>query len=111
MHDLSVFRSNIDAIAARLATRGFKLDVEDFRSVDSLRRPAISETERLKAERNQASQEIAPARKAGEDTTARQAEVRQTGERLAKLDKRVAELDDAFREKLAGIPNVPHESV
>ena len=78
MHDLSVFRSNIDAIAARLATRGFKLDVEDFRSLDSLRRAAISETERLKADRNQASQEIAAARKAGEDTSARQAEVRQT---------------------------------
>lgn len=111
MHDLSVFRSNIDAVAARLATRGFKLDVEDFRSLDSLRRAAISETERLKAERNQASQEIAAARKAGEDTSARQAEVRQTGERIAELDKRVAELDDAFREKLAGIPNAPHESV
>lgn len=111
MHDLSVFRSNIDAIAARLASRGFKLDVDEFRSLDALRRAAISETERLKAERNQASQKIAAARKAGEDTSARQAEVRQIGERTAELDKRVAELDDAFRERLASIPNMPHESV
>ena len=35
----------------------------------------------------------------------------QIGERIAELDKRVAELDDAFREQLAGIPNMPHESV
>src|SRR5690349_25070148 len=111
MHDLSAFRSNIDAVAARLASRGFKLEVEDFRSLDALRRAAISEAEQLKAERNQASQQIAAARKAGEDTSARQAEVRQIGERITELDKRVAELDDAFREKLAGIPNLPHESV
>ena len=30
VHDLQFFRSNLDAVAERLATRGFKLDVEQF---------------------------------------------------------------------------------
>ncbi|MDZ4798409.1 MAG: serine--tRNA ligase [Bryobacteraceae bacterium] len=111
MHDLSAFRTNLDAMAARLASRGFTLDMDDFRAMDAERRAAISETESLKAERNKSSQEIAMARKAGEDTTARQAEVRQIGDRITSLDERVKQLDDAFREKLASIPNVPHESV
>jgi len=98
-------------MAARLASRGFTLDMDDFRAMDAERRAAISETESLKAERNKSSQEIAMARKAGEDTTARQAEVRQIGDRITSLDERVKQLDDAFREKLASIPNVPHESV
>jgi len=33
------------------------------------------------------------------------------GDRISELDKKVDQLDDAFRERLAGIPNIPHESV
>ena len=45
MHDLSFFRGNLDAIAARLATRGFELNLEEFRSLDAERRAALAETE------------------------------------------------------------------
>ena len=41
----------------------------------------------------------------------RQAQVREIGERITSLDERAKELDERFREMLAGIPNVPHESV
>src|SRR4051794_20106261 len=111
MHDLSAFRSNLDSVAERLASRNFNLDTERFRSLDAERRAAISETEQLKAQRNSASQEIAALRKAGQDTNARQADVRAIGDRITSLDKRVGELESAFREQLAGIPNLPHESV
>ena len=33
------------------------------------------------------------------------------GDRIAALDEKVKALDEAFRELLAGIPNIPHESV
>ena len=35
MYDLSYFRNNLDAIAARLATRGYQLDVVQFRDLDA----------------------------------------------------------------------------
>jgi seryl-tRNA synthetase len=111
MLDLSYFRANLDAVAARLADRGFVLDVEAFRSLDAERRAALTEAERLKARRNAESAEIAKKRKAGEDTSAAQAAVREIGERIAELDKRAAEVDARFRELMTGIPNVPHESV
>ena len=111
MHDLQFFRSNLDAVVARLAARGFQLDLEQFRAMDRDRRAALTEAEGLKADRNAASQEIAKLRKEGQDTTARQAQVREAGERISSLDERVKEVDDRFREVLAGIPNVPHESV
>ena len=47
MHDLAFFRNNLDAIAARLATRGFALNVDEFRTLDTERRAALSETENL----------------------------------------------------------------
>src|SRR5689334_11194747 len=111
MHDLAGFRTNLDAMADRLASRGFPLDKEEFRTLDAERRAALTEAEQLKADRNKASTEIAQLRKAGQDTSSRQAEVRAIGDRISGLDERVKQLDDAFRERLASIPNVPHESV
>lgn len=111
MHDLQFFRSNLDAVAARLAARGFQFDIAQFRAMDAERRSALTEAESLKADRNAASQEIAKLRKDGQDTSARQAQVRAIGERIASLDEGVKQVDDRFREMLAGIPNVPHESV
>jgi seryl-tRNA synthetase len=111
MHDLSFFRANLDAIAQRLATRGFQLNVEEFRALDSERRAAITESEQLKAQKNAESAEIAKLRKQGLDAEDRQQKVRSMSERISSLDDKVKELDESFRTMLAGIPNIPHESV
>jgi len=111
MHDLSFFRNNLDAIAARLATRGFALNVDEFRTLDTERRAALSETENLKAQRNSESAEIGKLRKQGIDTSERQQKVREAGERITALDQKAAELEEKFRFLLASVPNTPHESV
>lgn len=111
MHDLSFFRANLDTIAQRLATRGYQLDIEQFRALDTDRRKALTEVEQLKAIRNAKSSEVAVQRKAGVDTTALQQEVRGLGERIAFLDETVKSLDASFRDLMAGVPNIPHESV
>ncbi|MDP8979647.1 MAG: serine--tRNA ligase [Acidobacteriota bacterium] len=111
MHDLSHFRSNLDAIAARLADRGFSLDVAGFRALDTQRRAAVTESEQLQAKANAQSQEIGKLKKAGGDTSEKQAEVRAINERIAALAENVKAVDESFRALLAGIPNVPHESV
>ena len=111
MHDLTFFRNNLDAIAARLATRGFVLDVEEFRKLDTERRAAVTETERLKADRNSASLEIAKLRKEGQDTTERQAQMRALGDEISRLESVAKDSDEQFRSLLTGIPNIPHESV
>ncbi len=111
MYDLSFFRNNLDAISQRLADRGFALDVEAFRKLDAERRAALTESEQIKAQRNAETQEIGKLRKAGEDTSARQQQVRDMGERITALDQRAAALDEAFRQMMAGVPNTPHESV
>jgi seryl-tRNA synthetase len=111
MHDLATFRANLDAVAARLADRGFPLDVEGFRAIDARRRAALTETETLKAQRNSASMEIGKLKKAGQDTEAAQAEVRAIGERITALDEQGKAIEEEFRQFLASVPNMPHESV
>jgi seryl-tRNA synthetase len=111
VYDLSFFRNNLDAIAKRLADRGFFLDVEAFRKLDVERRAAVTESEQLKAQKNAESQEIGKLKKAGQDATERQQKVREIGDRIASLDQKASELDESFRMLLAGVPNTPHESV
>lgn len=111
MHDLGTFRANLDAIAGRLASRGFVLDTDEFRAIDARRRAALTESEQLKAQRNAASQEIGKLKKSGQDTTSAQAEVRAIGDRIAALEDQVKATDEEFRQFLAGVPNVPHETV
>jgi seryl-tRNA synthetase len=111
MYDLGYFRNNLDAIAARLADRGFTLDVDAFRKLDVERRAALTESEQLKAQRNAESQEIGKLKKAGQDTAERQQKVREMGERAAELEARATEVDEQYKLLLAGVPNTPHESV
>jgi seryl-tRNA synthetase len=111
MHDLSFFRSNLDSIAQRLATRGFQLDVEEFRALDAERRAALTDAEQLKAQKNAKSAEVGKLRKEGQDTAAIQEEVRQIGDRIALLDEKAKNVDETFRDLIAGVPNIPHESV
>ncbi|MGA2589220.1 MAG: serine--tRNA ligase [Bryobacteraceae bacterium] len=111
MHDLAYFRANFDRIAERLQTRGNVPNLEGFRELDRRRRAAIAESEQLKARRNAESTEIAKLRSVGADTTERQQQMRAIGERIKQLDEEVKAAEASFHELLAGIPNVPHESV
>jgi seryl-tRNA synthetase len=111
MHDLNFFRNHLEEVRERLAARGYVLDVDAFRKLDSRRRQCVTESEQLKTERNQATAEIGKLRKTGADTTERQQQVRGMGEQIASLDDLVAKVDLEFQDLVARIPNLPHESV
>jgi seryl-tRNA synthetase len=111
MHDLAFFRTNLDSIAQRLATRGFQLDVDQFRALDAERRAALTESEQLKAQRNEKSAQIPKLRAEGQDISAIQQESRAMGERVALLDEKAKAVDESFRDLMAGVPNIPQESV
>jgi seryl-tRNA synthetase len=111
MHDLTTFRNHLDAIAARLADRGFTLDLEAFRDLDMQRKAAITQAEQQKATRNALTQEIAALKRAGGDTSELQSRVRVMAGLAETYEDIAKNLDEKFRELLAGVPNIPHESV
>jgi seryl-tRNA synthetase len=111
MLDLASFRANFDQVSARLSTRGTALNLENFRELDRKRRAAITEAEELKARRNAESMEIQKLKKQGVDTSERQQEMRRIAERISALDAESKAADEQFRELLAAVPNLPHESV
>ncbi len=59
MLDLGYVREHLDAIEQMARDRGITLDLAPFRKLDTERRHLITHAERLKAERNRASEEIA----------------------------------------------------
>ncbi|GEN25959.1 serine--tRNA ligase [Halomonas cupida] len=111
MLDPKLLRSDLEAVAQRLATRGYVLDTERLSSLESRRRELQVEAERLQNERNTRSKAIGKAKASGEDIQPLLDEVSDLGERLstatAALNEVQAECDDIA----AGIPNLPHESV
>src|SRR5712692_4765833 len=111
MHDLDYFREHLDEFMAMAEHRGVKLDLDGFRSLDRERRELITSTERLKARRNQASEEIARLKKSKQDAAALLAEMKEVSERIKQADERITQLDASFRDFLLTIPNLPHGSV
>jgi len=111
MYDLSFFRQNLDAIATRLADRGFTLDVEAFRKLDAKRREWITEAEKTKAQQKLKSQDIPIRKRAGQDTGELQEELRALGDYARQLEAKATEIDEQYRSLLAGVPNTPHPSV
>jgi seryl-tRNA synthetase len=111
MHDLGYFREHLDVFAEMAQKRGTTLHLDAFRGLDKERRELITATEGLKAQRNQASEEIARLKKARENADVLIAEMKQVSDRIKQGDERIAYLDATQRELLLTIPNVPHSSV
>jgi seryl-tRNA synthetase len=65
----------------------------------------------LKAQRNQASEQIARLKKAGQDASALLAGMKQVSEEIKQADERIAQLDESLREFMLNVPNIPHSSV
>lgn len=91
--------------------RGAVIDFDAFRALDQQRRERITSVERLKAERNKASEEIARRKKAGEDTAGLIAEMKRVSDEIKLADEQAAELNTRLLDFMLMVPNRPHSSV
>src|SRR6266498_4736673 len=113
MLDLGFVRDNLPKIEEMLRNRGMNPEamLKDFRVVDGQRRQAINSVETLKAHRNRLSQEVASAKKSGQDASELIAETKDMRVQIQELEKAAEEYDTRLTEVLVGIPNMPHASV
>jgi seryl-tRNA synthetase len=114
MLDLNYVRENLDRVRAALEARGYPVaPLDDFARMDQTRRRAISESDRLNAERNAASREIGALMKEGkrDEADARRRAVGELKERIAELDRARDDAEARMHELLSTIPNVPNETV
>ncbi|MBU3620927.1 serine--tRNA ligase [Polynucleobacter sp. CS-Odin-A6] len=111
MIDPQLLRKDIAAVAARLATRKFQLDVEKFNTLEAERKLLQTRTEELQAKRNQLAKAIGMKKGKGEDATAEMAEASQINIDMESGSARLSILQMEIADFLMDIPNLPDEAV
>lgn len=111
MLDIQALRNDLAGVAARLATRGFVLDITKFEQLEGERKVIQTHTQELQAKRNSASKQIGIAKSKGEDVAAIMADVANLGDELKQAEVRLGEVQIALQTLLEVLPNMPHESI
>jgi seryl-tRNA synthetase len=120
MLDLGFVREHLDLVEEKLRQRGMNpADVLGrFREIDGERRRQIQELEAAQQKRNQFSQRIGELRRKKDANDAERAEIERVTAEVGELKKSIPALeetakrhDEELKSLLAGIPNLPHESV
>jgi seryl-tRNA synthetase len=120
MIDLGFVRGNLALVEEKLRARGMDpaTALGDFATVDRERREAVTDLERLQAERNKNSEEHAKVRKDFGVSTEHQekaAELRARGvflkQEIEQKQATTAAADERLREIMQTLPNLPQDSV
>ncbi len=111
MLDIRLLPEHPDLVKQRLAARDSTLvsAVDEILDCDQMRRTAETLFQQLQADRKRTSKEIGVKKGKGEDTAPIEAQVRQLGEEIARLEDEARQLEAAQRTLLLNIPNMPHE--
>ncbi len=114
MLDLRYLVANTEAVKESLHKRNrpdlYKI-VDELVTLDKQRRDAIQATEKLKAERNLASTEIAKVKKAGGDAAALLESMKEVAKEIKRLDDLLIECEEKVKLDLLEIPNVLQDTV
>ncbi|WP_217511979.1 serine--tRNA ligase [Vibrio metschnikovii] len=113
MLDSKLLRTELDETAAKLARRGFTLDVETIRTLEEQRKSIQVEVENLQSTRNSISKQIGQLMSQG-DKVGAEAIKQQIGTLGEDLDSKKVELDKIQAELEAitqTVPNIPDSSV
>jgi len=111
MLDTKLLRTDLDAVVANLARRGFKFDTARYQSLEDKRKDVQIRAEELRNERNVKSKSIGQAKARGEDIQPLLDEVASLGEALDAADGALREVQSELDSILMGVPNLLHESV
>ncbi|MEN9865946.1 MAG: serine--tRNA ligase [Pseudomonadota bacterium] len=111
MIDIQLLRKDILTVAARLASRKFKLDVDTFTALEAERKQIQTKTEELQAKRNSLAKQIGFMKSKGEDASTLMLEAAALPDELKNNEHALAELQAKINDFLMAIPNLPHESV
>ncbi len=108
MLDRKFLRDNRELVTRAVALKRESVDIEAYYERDARRREALQRVETLQADANKANKEIAARRKAGEDTAADIARMKEIATEIKALKTEAAEAEAAVEALYLRIPNIPH---
>jgi seryl-tRNA synthetase len=111
MLDPKLLRSDPGAVAANLARRGFKLDVERLTSLEEARKKWQVRADELRNERNVHAKTVGKAKAQGQDIAPLLKQVEALGAELATAEGELAKVQAELDQVVLGLPNLLNESV
>lgn len=114
MLDLKLIRENPELVKEGLAKRKVDASVVDkILKLDEKRRKAISDSDRLKAERNQISSKIAKEKREGNSEKAKELQdmAKEISARVKEQSEIAKNIDNEVKNLVLHLPNIPNESV
>ena len=111
MLDPQRLRNDLDEVAEKLLIKGYQLDKDQFLELESQRKTLQLQVESLRGSRNLESRKIGKAKASGEDIQPLLDAVANLGDELKASEQSLITLQEELNDLLAGIPNIPHESV
>ena len=111
MLDPALLRGQLDAVAERLAARGYALPKAAIEALEAQRKSVQTRTQELQNLRNTRSKAIGMAKGKGEDTAALMAEVAGIGDQLKANENELAKIQSGVAQITLGIPNLADASV
>ena len=111
MLDLKFVRENIAVVEEALRKRRFPLVLDGFVELDRKRRERLVEVEKMRAERNAASEEIGRLRREKKDAADLMERMKGLSARLKEAEGDLPEIERKMEEFLLSIPNIPDPTV
>ena len=112
MLDIKRIREDYEGVKAAVERRcKGDFGIENVVKFDERRREILLEVEQMKNKQNTVSKEIPKLKKAGEDTTAIMAEMKELSAKIKEMDAELAEVEAALQSALLNVPNTPNPEV
>jgi seryl-tRNA synthetase len=109
--DPKLLRASPEVVAANLARRGFKFDVQAYTGLEERRKAAQIEADRLRAERNATAKQVGMAKGKGEDAAPLLARGEQLAQQLVDAESAINGVQTELDALQMGLPNLLQDSV
>jgi len=111
MLDLKFVRENMDYVRDALNRRGTAVTLSGFVELDRARRDILVSVEKLRAERNAASEEIGLLRRDKKNAFALMERMKQVSAKIREQETGLPDIERRMEEVLLSLPNLPDPSV
>ncbi len=111
MLDLKFVRENMDLVEGALRRRRTAVDLSGFEELDRARRETLASVEKLRAERNAASEEIGRLRRENKDASALMERMKEVSAAIREGEEGLPGIERRMEEVLLSLPNLPDPSV
>lgn len=111
MLDPKFLRGNLEELKAKLATRGYDLDVAFWQEVENQRKSIQVKTEALQAKKNEGAKKVGELKRNGEDASELMNQMQVVSEAMKAAENELKELQNTITTAALQIPNLPDDSV